>query len=84
MFPVRSEYQVYMFVATFFLQLKYIFLQESFKQRTVGRTKDGVNFPVATRLQLASDVSSAYDIQIWVSTFIKNTTMDQYNKIHTQ
>ena len=28
-----------------------------------------MNFPVATRLQLASDVSSAYDIQIWVSTF---------------
>ena len=80
MFPVRSEYQVYMFVATFFLKLKYkFFLQESFKQRTVGRTKDGVNFPVATRLQLASDVSSAYDIQIWVSTFMNTTTMDQYN-----
>merc|ERR1719266_3150676 len=48
--------------------------EESFKQRTVGRTKDGINFPVATRLQLAPDVS-AYDIQIWVFTNISGLVL---------
>ena len=42
--------------------------QESLKQKTVGRTEDGINFPVATKLEaIAAAATNAYEIVIWVS-----------------
>lgn len=47
---------------SFFLTV--IPFQESVKQRTIGKTRDGANFPVATKLQVERGL---LDIQIWVS-----------------
>ena len=44
------------------------------KQKTFGKTIDGLQFPVATKLKVNEDKKS-YEILIWVSSFFNVTLM---------